>query len=169
MFVKKPRLSACGSRRRVQNSAKSSHVVWVWPGPPISVCMGGTKTQIPHPGGPRGFQNQKSPTPGPPGDSAHQIPHPLGGGGFQNSIIYQANFVHVIPDNTLNLILTLEYQVNLSWPAFFASDVTNIEGILHEKCFCRDFHSVHRLTKLPKSPIKPRGFFEKNPPPRVFF
>ena len=37
----------------------------------VSVCMGGTKTQIPHPGGPRGFQNQKSPTPGPPGDSAN--------------------------------------------------------------------------------------------------
>ena len=80
----------------------------------FSVCMGGTKTQIPHPGGPRGFQNQKSPTPGPPGDSAHQIPHPLGDGGFQNSIIYQAKFcTDYYPINPLFLILPLEYL--FSW------------------------------------------------------
>ena len=35
------------------------------------------------------------------------------------------------------------------------------------KIFFGDFHSVHRQTKAPKSPIKPRVFFGKNPPPRV--
>ena len=46
--------------------------------------------------------------------------------------------------------------------------MTNGGGFLREKCFCGGFHSVHRLTKVPKSPIKPRGFFGKNPPPRGF-
>ena len=56
--------------------------------------MGGTKTQISHPGE-GGFQNQKSHL-GPLGDSAYLIPHPLWDGGFQNSLIYQAYFVEII-------------------------------------------------------------------------
>ena len=58
--------------------------------------MLGEPKRKPPPRGPRGFQNQKSPIPEPPEDSAQQILHPLGDKEFQNSITYKANFVQLI-------------------------------------------------------------------------
>ena len=50
--------------------------------------MGGAKKQIPHPGGPRGFQNFKSPTPGAPGFSKFKSPTPGYMGDFKINIKY---------------------------------------------------------------------------------
>ena len=128
---------------------------------------GGHQNANPPPRGPRGFQNQKSPTPGPPGDSAHQISHPLGDGGFQNSIIYQAKFcTDYYPINPLYLILPLEYL--FSWvkradQPFRLPTCQIVGDFCVKKKISGDFHRVHRHTKVPKSPIKPRGLFGKIP------
>ena len=48
-----------------------------------------TIISIPHPRGPRGFQNYKSPTPGDPGVLRFLIPHPHGGGVYYIKSVFR--------------------------------------------------------------------------------
>ena len=82
--------------------------------------MGGTKTQIPHPGA--------------PGDLAYQIPQPLGDGRFQNSIIFKQTLCRLLADNSPISVFSigiLVVWVELADQSFFGK----LWGIFAPKMF----------------------------------